>query len=570
MQNENNTTASCSKVDADAIAAEERSCIATNEAATPLKEHTTADTPKDSAESKASAGEIWGNIAKALAEAGVFVGEKISGGVKSVAAAVSAPFRKKSAEGELQTNKESGRAASKVKRGYLKTGQFAKDFVSRKKYRPMLAMCATCIVAVTAVIVMSLNFSIGFEVVANGQVLGIVDSEQKCIEIIDEVNRDLEGYFGEEGKIAPEITSTPILIAKDDYTPDAQVKESVCQLSDKMTEVPVIYANGEPVVAVANMDAAKQLFANFEDFYTGGKEGVVFSTETPLEIHSEMVPMYNVKNVDEALNLLNGSEKQANMYAVKAGETLWSISSKYDLTVDELVSLNDGLTEDIDIGDELVVKCYIPVVKVTTTQRAEYSRKIPYEVERRETDTMYQGKVSIAQEGVNGEEYVVADIIKENGQEVRRDILSSDILSEPVTEIKMVGTAPPPTGYGSGSFIPPVSGVITSRMGYRRSGYHKGLDIANSYGTPIRACDNGVVIAAGWSGLFGILVKIDHQNGFITYYGHNSSLAVRVGEVVEQGEVIAYMGSTGNSTGNHCHLEMYYNGTLVNPEKYIY
>ena len=170
---------------------------------------------------------------------------------------------------------------------------------------------------------------------------------------------------------------------------------------------------------------------------------------------------------------------------------------------------------------------------------------------------MYRGKSEITQPGENGEVAVVASVVKENGQEVARDIIEQTTVKEPVVQVKQVGTKEPPSGYGTGKFIAPVYGTITSRFGYRRSGYHKGLDIANSYGTPIHAADNGIVITAGWEGLFGKLVKIDHQNGYITYYGHNSSIAVSVGEVVQKGDVIAYMGSTGNSTGNHCHFEMY-------------
>lgn len=294
-----------------------------------------------------------------------------------------------------------------------------------------------------------------------------------------------------------------------------------------------------------------------------------FETDKALTVRAELAPISLLRSVEDAINVLNGSEKKENEYTVQPGDTLWSISRKYDTSVDEILSINEGLTEEIVDGDVITVKSYVPVVKVTTRQIKEYTQAVPYETKVVETDSMYRGKSEITQPGENGEVAVVASVVKENGQEVARDIIEQTTVKEPVVQVKQVGTKEPPSGYGTGKFIAPVYGTITSRFGYRRSGYHKGLDIANSYGTPIHAADNGIVITAGWEGLFGKLVKIDHQNGFITYYGHNSSIAVSVGEVVQKGDVIAYMGSTGNSTGNHCHFEMYKNGVLQNPENYI-
>ena len=123
------------------------------------------------------------------------------------------------------------------------------------------------------------------------------------------------------------------------------------------------------------------------------------------------------------------------------------------------------------------------------------------------------------------------------------------------------------------SLIQPVSGKLTSRYGERssiRSSAHTGLDIANSAGTPIKAAASGTVVFAGTKGSYGRMVIISHGNGVQTYYGHCSSLLVSVGQTVSQGEVIAKMGSTGNSTGNHLHLEIRVNGSSVNPQKYLY
>ena len=128
---------------------------------------------------------------------------------------------------------------------------------------------------------------------------------------------------------------------------------------------------------------------------------------------------------------------------------------------------------------------------------------------------------------------------------------------------------------GSGAFIWPVNGVITSPFGYRTHPifgttiYHSGIDIGVDEGTPVHAADAGVVVEADWISGYGYAVVIDHGNGLSTLYGHNSSLAVSAGQSVSQGEVIAYAGSTGNSTGPHVHFEVRSNGDPVDPMAYL-
>lgn len=121
--------------------------------------------------------------------------------------------------------------------------------------------------------------------------------------------------------------------------------------------------------------------------------------------------------------------------------------------------------------------------------------------------------------------------------------------------------------------VTPVSGVITSRFGNResiRSYGHTGLDIGAPKGTKIKAAASGTVIFAGTSGGYGKVVKISHGSGIKTYYAHCSKLYVKEGQKVNAGDVIAAVGSTGNSTGNHLHFEVIKNGVELNPQHYLY
>ena len=123
------------------------------------------------------------------------------------------------------------------------------------------------------------------------------------------------------------------------------------------------------------------------------------------------------------------------------------------------------------------------------------------------------------------------------------------------------------------SLIKPVTGTLSSRFGASsriRSGAHTGLDIATSAGTPIKAAASGTVTFAGWKGSYGNLLVITHSNGVQTYYGHCSKLYASAGQSVSQGQTVAAVGSTGNSTGPHLHFEIRVNGVAYNPQKYVY
>lgn len=117
----------------------------------------------------------------------------------------------------------------------------------------------------------------------------------------------------------------------------------------------------------------------------------------------------------------------------------------------------------------------------------------------------------------------------------------------------------------------PAEGVVTSRFGWRWGGsdWHPGIDVAADTGTPIMATASGVVIASGWNGGYGRQVTVDHGYGITTSYAHASEIVVTVGQSVKKGQLVAYMGSSGFSTGPHVHYEVRVNGTAVNPAGFL-
>lgn len=207
-------------------------------------------------------------------------------------------------------------------------------------------------------------------------------------------------------------------------------------------------------------------------------------------------------------------------------------------------------------------------VKVT---KIEYELvDIPFDVTEQESDKHYDyqtGAVIIP--GVLGELKRFTETVSVNGEMVSEKT-EETILSQPSGGVVAIGTKQ----YSEASFgeyIWPTTGVITSHYGPREyrigSSDHKGLDIAGFRGQSIRASDSGEVIFAGWQSGYGKLVKLQHDNGDITYYGHCTSLEVKKGQRVCQGEVIAKMGSTGVSSGPHLHFEIRVGGKEhVDPE----
>ena len=119
------------------------------------------------------------------------------------------------------------------------------------------------------------------------------------------------------------------------------------------------------------------------------------------------------------------------------------------------------------------------------------------------------------------------------------------------------------------SLTRPISGVLTSRYGYRWGRTHTGIDIGAPTGTAIKAAASGTVTFSGWKGSLGKLVVITHENGIQTYYGHCSQLIASAGDKVSVGQVIAKVGSTGRSTGSHLHFEIRIKGASINPQSYI-
>jgi len=167
------------------------------------------------------------------------------------------------------------------------------------------------------------------------------------------------------------------------------------------------------------------------------------------------------------------------------------------------------------------------------------------------------------------------EIITQNAEEVKDtvsvELAEADIQPELDELVEIENSVPKINGIKLA--VTPVSGSISSRYGVSsriRSSTHTGLDIACSKGTPIKVVADGTVTSASWGGAYGNLVKVNHGNGVETWYAHCNEFYCKAGQKVSAGDVIAAVGTTGNSTGPHLHLEIRINGNHVNPQNYLY
>jgi murein DD-endopeptidase MepM/ murein hydrolase activator NlpD len=224
-------------------------------------------------------------------------------------------------------------------------------------------------------------------------------------------------------------------------------------------------------------------------------------------------------------------------YRIEPGDSLYSIAHRFGTDIKTLARLNNIVNPHyIVMGD---------VIEILTVVGAVHDAE--------EGDTVSD----IAKLYDVGEEVITA----------ANDLNSKDILTRGVRVI-VPGAALSRGGHYQ-SFAWPLHGVLTSGYGWRNGKFHYAIDIAAPYGTPFYAAAAGRVTHAGYLGAYGIMVELDHGNGFLTRYAHASSVAVSNGQQVASGQVIGYIGLTGNTTGPHLHFELHNQGVKVNPLEYL-
>jgi murein DD-endopeptidase MepM/ murein hydrolase activator NlpD len=253
-------------------------------------------------------------------------------------------------------------------------------------------------------------------------------------------------------------------------------------------------------------------------------------------------------------------------------------ASSYADLLDHVEYVNDIGRQDERIASQVAAAKKAMAAARAETARArarvaETTRAIAAEVERQRAarDRLLASRSSLA-EARSERRDTLASIRTDRAEfvaEVEALERESAILAAKLRSSQGVSGVSSGSGVSASGFLWPVHGPVTSGFGWRWGRMHEGIDIAVPSGTPVVAVVSGTVVHAGWLGGYGNLVVVDHGNGLSTAYAHNSSIAAGVGASVGQGQVIAYSGNTGNSTGPHVHFEVRVNGSAVDPLGYL-
>ncbi len=417
-----------------------------------------------------------------------------------------------------------------------------------------------------------------YRVNLHGKHIGYVTDKAVVSSIIKQITEESATKFGMEveletgfdyyrASICPElVTDTDLIVKEIRGNVDIKVNayamlvedEQICILKDEEELGKLLDILKEPFVENSNSEV----------------ESVDIVEKVDLE--PVTVDFAQVQDAEQVAEEIAEGRETVEEYTVVSGDTLWDIAKKYDMSLDELIDLNSDVDNinNLRLGQTLKLSYPKSVISVATTELITYEVAIPYKTEYTTDSSLYTNQSRTTRNGQNGTTLVEAKVTKVNGIEDSREILKETVTKQPVSRIIAKGTKPVPltTRSGGGTMVRPAKGGYSSEYGAPRPGgrRHKGIDIANSHGTPIYAAEAGRVIHASWgNSSYGNLIKIDHGSGAETRYAHLSGFAVSNGQTVKKGQLIGYMGNTGNSSGSHLHFEILIGGRTVNPLPYI-
>lgn len=276
-------------------------------------------------------------------------------------------------------------------------------------------------------------------------------------------------------------------------------------------------------------------------------------------------------NLDDAYMYLVKGSMEEREHVVADGETFWDIAVKNQMSVEKLLEANPQIKPELlQIGDTLNLISPKPLLTVCVVEKATLQEEIPFEITYKDSKTLYKGDEAVVTQGKNGERIVVANVTKENGIIVGKQVLSEKILSNPVIKVVQKGTKVKPSTAPTGKFAKPINrGSFSSDFGIRWGRAHTGVDVSTQPGAPIYAADGGTVTKASRYDAYGICIIIKHDNGYETYYAHLSKVMVKAGDKVYKGQEIGLSGQTGRVTGPHLHFEVRRYGVPTDPEKYV-
>lgn len=366
--------------------------------------------------------------------------------------------------------------------------------------------------AVVLVIMLTFNVSVATAVSYNGKTIGYVSSETVYTDTIEKMELNMDDEARAELQT---VDAKESLTSSTEIMDEKSLERAIVNSIDTVDTCYVLYKNG---ISFAACESKTEIENALNYYLTEKANGME---------NAEFVDSFEIKR------------------GYRTNNALITGNQVYDL-------LN---TEDVMIsGVKTVTKTVKTPFKTVTKKSNKYSK----------------GEKVVVTKGEKGKKVVEKKVYYSGNKVIAEEILNTKTIKKPKSQVVVYGTSKNRISL-SFPFSSNTSYSITSPYGDWRGGYaHQGIDIIANYGTDILACAGGTVIEAGYSyGGWGNNVVIDHGNGMKTRYAHCSSLNVSVGQKVSRGDIIAFVGSTGDSTCNHLHLELVKNGVRINAADYF-
>lgn len=423
------------------------------------------------------------------------------------------------------------------------------------------------------------NLQFALEVEYNDKMIGYIEKESD----FDESEKIMQSRIVYE-EYQPPLDTVPkytlkVIDEEELSTVNEIADELIAASGNEITEASGLYVDGVFYGAVEDAAPIRALLDSMLDQYRTGSENERVDFVQDVELSKGLYLLSSLVEPEEMEAVLTSEVEGEVTYTVVEGDAPTLISQKMDIPYSQLKALNPGIEESLLVGQEVLISNQVNFLTVKRTVTEVYEEDIPFGTEEVVDANYAKGYQAVRSSGVLGKRLVTADVVYVNGLEEDRTEVDSVVLKEPVDQVVTVGTAEPiqvlssssggSAAGSSSSFIWPVDGgdVTCGINGYWG---HTGMDIGANRGTVIRAAASGTVVkAVRQYYAYGIHVKISHGNGIYTLYAHMSQLAVSYGDYVQQGQIIGYVGMTGNASGNHCHFEIIINGRFMDPAKYI-
>lgn len=423
------------------------------------------------------------------------------------------------------------------------------------------------------------NLQFALEVEYNDKMIGYIAKESD----FDESEKIMQSRIVYE-EYQPPLDTVPkytlkVIDEEELSTVNEIADELIAASGNEITEASGLYVDGVFYGAVEDAAPIRALLDSMLDQYRTGSENERVDFVQDVELSKGLYLLSSLVEPEEMEAVLTSEVEGEVTYTVVEGDAPTLISQKMDIPYSQLKALNPGIEESLLVGQEVLISNQVNFLTVKRTVTEVYEEDIPFGTEEVVDANYAKGYQAVRSSGVLGKRLVTADVVYVNGLEEDRTEVDSVVLKEPVDQVVTVGTAEPiqvlssssggSAAGSSSSFIWPVDGghVTCGINGYWG---HTGMDIGANRGTVIRAAASGTVVkAVRQYYAYGIHVKISHGNGIYTLYAHMSQLAVSYGDYVQQGQIIGYVGQTGNAYGNHCHFEIIINGRFMDPAKYI-